>query len=128
VQLSLKSGLDPRLHLAMGRALAPLRDQGVLLIGSGMSFHNMRLFGSPRVASVSAPFDAWLRESLTLPASERDRRLAHWDEAPSARQSHPREEHLLPLMVVAGAAGEDLGRVAYRGTMLGAHLSAFHFG
>jgi len=127
VQLSLKSGLDPEEHLAMGRALAPLRDEGVFLVGSGMTYHNLRAFG-PQAAPVSRAFDDWLRETSTLEPGERDRRLAHWVRAPSARQAHPREEHLVPLMVVAGAAGEDRGRVAYEGKLMGLQISAYHFG
>lgn len=128
VQLSLKRGLDPKEHLAMGRALQPLRDEGVFIVGSGMTYHNMRGFGDPRALPVSEAFDAWLREAATRPARERDERLAQWSSAPAARLAHPREEHLLPLMVIAGAAGEDPGTVAYNGTILGLRLSAYHFG
>ena len=128
VQLSLQRGLDPAQHLRIGRALAPFRDEGVFVVGSGMTFHNMRAFGDPRTLDTSEAFDAWLRESATLPAAERDARLTRWADAPAARLAHPREEHLLPLMVVAGAAGDDVGEVAWRGTMLGAHLSAYRFG
>lgn len=127
VQLSLKAGLDPREHLAMGRALAPLRDEGVFIIGSGMTFHNLRAFMDPRARPVAETFDAWLREAATAPAEERDARLAKWDSAPMARAAHPREEHLLPLMVVAGAAGEDRATVAFNGTFGGLRLSAYHF-
>jgi aromatic ring-opening dioxygenase catalytic subunit (LigB family) len=128
IQLSLKAGLDPQEHLAMGRALAPLRDEGVFILGSGMTFHNMRAFGDPRGTAASEAFDAWLHETMALDAEARDRRLAQWSSAPSARMAHPREEHLLPLMVVAGAAGADPGVTAYTGKMFGARLSAFHFG
>jgi aromatic ring-opening dioxygenase catalytic subunit (LigB family) len=127
VQLSLKRGLDPAEHLAMGRALSELRDEGVFIVGSGMSYHNLRAFG-PAAAPVAETFDAWLRESVTADASERDRRLVAWAEAPKARSAHPREEHLLPLMVVAGAAGSDRGRAAFSGTILGLRVSAYHFG
>lgn len=126
-QLSLKQGLDPAEHLAIGRALAPFRDEDVLIIGSGMTFHNLRAFG-PQSADVSERFDAWLRETTELSPDERNERLTHWADAPAARQAHPREEHLLPLMVVAGAAEDDPGRVAYQGTFAGIHLSAHHFG
>jgi aromatic ring-opening dioxygenase catalytic subunit (LigB family) len=126
-QLSLKQGLDPEAHLAIGRALAPLRREGVFLVGSGMSYHNLRAFG-PQAAPVSEAFDAWLRGAATEEPDERDRRLADWTSAPSARQAHPREEHLMPLMVIAGAAGADRGRRAYDGTILGLRVSAYSYG
>ena len=128
VQLSLRADLDPKAHLAIGRALAPLRDEGVFIVGSGMSFHNLRAFGSPSTGPVSEAFDAWLRQTATLEAKERDARLVQWASAPSARQAHPREEHLLPLMVIAGAAGADRGVTAYSRTLMGAKISAYHFG
>jgi aromatic ring-opening dioxygenase catalytic subunit (LigB family) len=128
VQLSLKAGLDPEEHLAMGRALAPLRDEGIFILGSGMSFHNMRLFRDPRGGEVSETFDKWLRETVTLDPEQRDRQLAQWARAPAARLAHPREEHLLPLMVVAGAAGSDRGTRAYSGKVFGTRISAYHFG
>ncbi len=127
VQLSLKVGLDPAEHLALGRALAPLRDEGVFILGSGMSYHNLRLFG-PAGRAPAAEFDAWLGEAMEKDAEERARRLSEWARAPSARKAHPREEHLLPLMVAAGAAGADRAQVGYRGTLMGLKLSAFHFG
>ena len=128
VQLSLKAGLDPREHLAMGRALAPLRDEGIFILGSGMSFHNMRAFRSPRGSEIAETFDQWLRETATLDPAQRDQRLAQGSQAPAARLAHPREEHLLPLMVIAGAAGDDRGTMAFSGKMLGARISAYHFG
>ncbi len=127
VQLSLKRGLDPAEHLAIGRALAPLRDEGVFIVGSGMTYHNMRGFGNPTAVPASEAFDAWLRETAGLDAHTRDERLTGWTKAPAARLVHPREEHLLPLMVIAGAAGADRGHVAYNGTMMGVRLSAYHF-
>ena len=127
LQLSLKAGLDPSEHLAIGRALAPLRDEGVFIIGSGMSYHNMRGFG-PQGRAASAAFDAWLRGAVTSEQSEREEQLRNWLRAPAARAAHPREEHLLPLMVIAGAAGADPGRVAFRGTFLSTEISAHVFG
>lgn len=128
IQLSLQAGLDPAAHLAIGRAIAPLRDEGVFILGSGMTFHNLRAFRDPRAVPISEAFDAWLREATTAPAAERDDRLTRWTEAPFARAVHPREEHLVPLMVVAGAAGDDRASVAYNGTINGLRLSAYHFG
>lgn len=128
VQLSLKKGLDPAEHLALGRALAPLRDEGVLILGSGFSFHNLRLYG-PAGAEPSAAFDAWLQTSLPSPEA-RDERLMAWAQAPSARLAHPREEHLLPLMVAAGAAEGEAGKCNYHETefMGGVTASSFRFG
>ena len=113
VQLSLKRGLDPQQHLALGRALAPLRDEGILIVGSGLSYHNLRLFG-PAGKEPSAAFDQWLQRTLvdTTPAA-RAQGLIDWQSAPAARQAHPREEHLLPLMVAVGAAGSDATRRIY---------------
>lgn len=128
VQLSLQAGLDPAQHLAIGRALAPLRDEGVFIIGSGMSYHNMRGFRDPRATSLATEFDTWLRAAATSEPAVRDRELAAWANAPAARDAHPREEHLLPLMVIAGAAGADRGTTAYSGPVLGKAVSAFHFG
>jgi aromatic ring-opening dioxygenase catalytic subunit (LigB family) len=128
VQLSLVRGLDPSLHLQLGRALQPLRDEGVFIVGSGMTFHDMRGFGNPAARAPSEDFDRWLRESMVKPQAERDALLAAWTRAPAARAVHPREEHLMPLMVVAGAAGDDRGTVPYNGTLMGLRLSAYHFG
>ena len=127
VQLSLKAGLDAREHLAIGRALAPLRDEGVFIIGSGMSYHNMRAMG-PQGRPAATAFDAWLRDAVTRSPSERDAALGDWQKAPAARAAHPREEHLIPLMVAAGAAGNDNGRVAHHGTLLGLEFSGYVFG
>jgi aromatic ring-opening dioxygenase catalytic subunit (LigB family) len=127
VQLSLKAGLDPHEHLAIGRALAPLRDEGVFIIGSGMTYHNMRAM-TPQGRPAASAFDAWLREAVTRSPRERDAALGDWEKAPGARAAHPREEHLIPLMVVAGAAGTDPGRLAYHGTLLGLEFSGYAFG
>jgi aromatic ring-opening dioxygenase catalytic subunit (LigB family) len=127
VQLSLEASLDPERHLALGRALAPLRDEGVFLVGSGMTFHNLRGFRDPRARPIAEQFDAWLRAAATAEPADRDRQLAAWSTAPSARLAHPREEHLLPLLVIAGAAGADRGTIAFNGTFGGLRLSAVHF-
>lgn len=126
LQLSLDASLDPERHLAIGRALAPLRDEGVLIVGSGMTFHNMRGFG-PAGRAPSVAFDDWLRETIALDSAARDERLTKWASAPAARLAHPREEHLLPLMVVAGAAGADGGQTDYAGTIVGVRLSGYRF-
>lgn len=128
VQLSLVRGLDPLLHIALGAALAPLREEGVLIVGSGLTFHNMNTLSSPRSRPVAEAFDAWLRDAATAAPADRDYQLEHWTEAPFARLAHPREEHLLPLMVAAGAAGEDRARTAFEGTLMGLRISGYAFG
>ena len=129
LQLSLKAGLDPSEHLAIGRALAPLRDEGVLIVGSGMSFHNLGVMmrgGSG--AEASRAFDAWLGQACEAAPAERDAALARWQDAPSARFSHPREEHLLPLMVAAGAASGEPARRVFQDDVMGVRVSAFELG
>lgn len=126
VELSLDAGLDPAHHLAVGRALAPLRAEGVLLMGAGMSFHNLRALGDPRLTQPSAQFDAWLDAAACAPAAVRAEQLARWHEAPAARLAHPRPEHLLPLMVAAGASMQP-GRRIYNELVLGTWISGFAF-
>ena len=130
VQLSLRAGLDPAEHLALGRALAPLRDEGVLIIGSGLSYHNLRRFG-PLAKEPSSNFDDWLQDSLVASSTtERIARLIHWEDAPSARIAHPREEHLLPLMVAVGAAEGEVASCVYHEENIfgGVVASSFRFG
>lgn len=110
VAVSLNASLSAKDHLALGRALEPLRDDGVLILGSGYTFHNMDAFFNPSEKSyrASEEFNDWLKATMLHPDSEeRQRRLEHWERAPGARLVHPREEHLLPLFVVAAAAGVD---------------------
>jgi aromatic ring-opening dioxygenase catalytic subunit (LigB family) len=128
VQLSLQQELDPKAHLAIGRALAPLRDEGVLIVGSGMSYHDMRGFMTGSGRQDSERFDGWLSKAVEEEPDARDADLVRWASAPSARASHPREEHLLPLMVAAGAAGSDRGKSIFRDDVMGVFVSAIRFG
>lgn len=130
VQLSIRRDYDPQAHLAAGRLLAPLRDEGVLIVGSGSSYHNLRQRGVESVEP-SRRFDAWLRETVTdSPPAERWARLARWNEAPAARLAHPEDDHLLPLMVAAGAAEHDGAAMTYHQDDFGGvwTLSSFRFG
>ena len=130
IQLSLNSNLDPQTHLKLGQALEDLRDDGVLIIGSGMSFHNMRGYGDPRFGPISDQFDEWLTQAVEAPLAQRSAALLNWAQAPSARLCHPprQEEHLLPLMVAAGAAPGDQGRKVFSDRVMETTLSAFVFG
>jgi len=130
VQLSLLQSLDPAAHIHMGQSLASLREQGVLIIGSGMSFHNMRAFFSPgpTVLSRGQLFDDWLINCLTgdLSFTEKSQLLTHWTTAPEARFCHPREEHLLPLLVCLGAAKiTPKAQVNFSGLLFNTPISAF---
>jgi len=130
IQLSLRRGLDPAEHLALGRALAPLRDEDVLIVGSGLSYHNLRAFG-PQAREPSKAFDDWLDAAVVGSGSERRARfLVDWTEAPAARLAHPREEHLIPLMVAAGAAEDEAGvRIYHEDAFMGGiAVSSFRFG
>ena len=111
VGLSLCPSLDVILHLKIGEALRSLRQENVLIIGSGYAFHNMRYLLGPTKQSIaySREFDAWLQSRLVGKVNESSlKKLITWKkEAPYAIECHPREEHLIPLFVVAAAAGED---------------------
>ncbi len=131
VQLSLNANLDAAAHIGIGKALAPLREEGVLIVGSGMSYHNLAemFLDDPRFNKPSQQFDQWLTEAVAASdVNERDRKLAAWHQAPGALSSHPRPEHLLPLMVAAGAGAQDIGRRTFSDRILGKAISGFQFG
>lgn len=128
-QLSLRDGLDPAEHVEVGRALAPLREENVLIVCSGVpSYHNMRVRDVP---VESKAFDAWLTKTMVdASTDERIERLLEWETAPGARVAHPREEHFLPGMVAVGAAGTDFGYRNYHEEDLMGWMSAssYRFG
>ena len=130
LQLSLKQGYDPGEHLAAGRALAKLRDEGVLVMASGLSYHNLRQFG-PGAKAASRAFDEWLTQTLVKSnPSERVERLLDWSRAPAAREAHPQEDHLIPLMIAVGAAENEPAEVVYHqdDLMGGVAASSYRFG
>lgn len=130
VQLSLRDDFDPVVHLEIGKALAPLREEGVLIIGSGLSYHNLRQF-RPSARESSKAFDDWLQQILCHSTSEeRLNCLIDWEQAPYARQVHPIEDHLLPLMVAVGAANGEKGSCVYHEEdfFAGISVSGFRFG
>ncbi|MFJ1752840.1 dioxygenase [Kitasatospora sp. NPDC088134] len=106
LQISLPT-LDPQQLLAIGRKLAPLRDEGVLIVGSGFFTHNLRaLSPDGRITSVMAEFDDWGRRALE--ARDLDALLDFEHKAPAGRLAHPRTEHFAPLFVTLGAGEADL--------------------
>jgi aromatic ring-opening dioxygenase catalytic subunit (LigB family) len=129
VMLSVKSDYDPRQHLAFGRALTPLRDEGVLIVGSGLNYHNMRGFNQASATADAELFTDYLSEAVALnDVHLRDERLLHWERAPRARIAHPREDHLMPLLVAAGAAGGDKGRVLFTQNVMKIPMTSYVFG
>ncbi len=126
VEMSVHRSLDAALHVAAGRALSVLRDEGVLILASGMSFHNMRGYGDPRFTAPSAAFDGWLTRAAALTGAARADELSDWEQAPAARLAHPAAEHLLPLMVAAGAS-ESAGERVYSEKVMETIISGFRF-
>lgn len=125
VLLSLKSNYDPAEHIRAGQALQPLRDEGVLIIGSGLNYHNMRGFNRADAMDVSVQFEHYLHEAMTSAPQQRLQKLVDWEQAPFARLAHPREDHLIPLMVAAGAAGEDAGERLVVDKMMGVVMASY---
>jgi 4,5-DOPA dioxygenase extradiol len=107
VAVSLHQSLSAATSIQVGKALAPLRDENILLLGSGYTYHNMKGFMHPSTATydASSAFNEWLKETvLSTTPEERLTKLQNWETAPLARECHPREEHLLPLLTIAATA------------------------
>jgi len=128
-QVSILNSYDPALHFELGRALSALRDEGVMIIGSGLSYHNLGSLG-PEATEPSAAFDAWLNDVMQMSPSERTARLKDWTSAPFARTCHPEEDHLVPLFVALGAAEDETATSIYHEADLmgGISASGFRFG
>jgi len=128
LQLSLIRGLNPERHLQLGEALRPLLEENVLIIGSGFSFHNISAFSWSATKAPDPANDAfqdWLIEATQHTAYADTRHaLLNWAQAPHARYCHPREEHLLPLLVCAGLA-QSSAQVLFDDTILGKRGVAF---
>lgn len=114
MQVSLFDTEDPNQHYKLGQAVARLREENILIIVSGMAVHNLRdmrfTFGSPQPLPYTASFDEALNEAVTTAPAEREKAVADLLNRPDARQAHPTFDHLLPIHIGAGAAGEDLGK------------------
>ena len=128
VMLSMKTGYDPAEHIRAGQALQGLRDEGVLIVGSGLSYHNMRGFGRADAMEVSRSFGDYLLAAIADEPQQRLAKLVNWQHAPAARLAHPREDHLIPLMVVTGAAGDDAGRQLFAENVMNVQMASYRFG
>lgn len=130
LQLSLVKGLKPADHIRIGKALAGLMNERVLIIGSGFSFHNMKAFFTPPTTETRAmneSFEKWLIDICSNPKLneiDQEQRLMDWESAPHARYCHPREEHLLPLHVCYGIAAQPAKKV-YTFEILGKKASGY---
>ncbi|XP_045505712.1 dioxygenase tasH-like [Colias croceus] len=113
VQISVLSSQDPSEHYKLGEALYKFRKEGIAIIGSGMSYHNMRAFMYARNQDnvVNEKFDAFLNDACTSSNDKRREQLLMWDAQPQAREAHPPRaaEHFMPLIVIAGAGGKGPG-------------------
>jgi 4,5-DOPA dioxygenase extradiol len=125
VQLSVQTSLGTAHHLRLGEALAPLADEGVLVIGSGHVTHNLRDWfahhADPQPLDYAVQFSQWLRQRLA--ENDREAVLNYRELAPGAARAHPTEEHFLPLFVALGAAGPDARAALAYTSIDGAALS-----
>jgi aromatic ring-opening dioxygenase catalytic subunit (LigB family) len=128
VQLSIKRNYSPMDHMILGEALRPLREEGILITGSGLTYHNLRKFFNQTGAGPSRAFEQWLTMAMLAPPEKRKEELLNWEKAPFARDAHPREDHLVPLFVIAGAAGDDTGRRVFSDQVFGIEMASYQFG
>ncbi|MDD4151920.1 MAG: class III extradiol ring-cleavage dioxygenase [Candidatus Gracilibacteria bacterium] len=128
IQISINHNLDELYHYKLGEALANLRQLGGLIIGSGMSFHNMNGFFSQKGLEESIKFDSEIEKILELPNPERKEKILNWKSLAGASYSHPRHEHLIPLISIFGAGGEDTGIIDFKEQILGVELICVRFG
>ena len=132
IQLSLVKGLIPKIHIQIGKVLSKLRNENILIIGSGMSFHNLKVLMSQNTEVFdhkNEVFQQWLISICTnnnLLPDEREKNLIGWSDAPFARYCHPREEHLLPLHVCYGIAN-SVAKLAFAGNVTGKKVCAFRW-
>ncbi len=110
-QLSIQSARGPAWHWALGEALRPLREEGVLILASGSITHNLREFGGQGLNAAPVGYATAFSEWLAAAVSEgrNDDLIAYRSQAPEAARNHPTEEHLLPLLVAAGAGSAGRG-------------------
>jgi 4,5-DOPA dioxygenase extradiol len=128
LQLSLLNHLNAGAHVELGKALASLKQKNILVLGSGMSFHNLPAIFTPGLVDDqdNLDFEKWLQETCTgdLSNTEREERLTNWHQAPAALKCHPRPEHLLPLHVCAGMAGGQ-AEVVFDDLVMGKRVSGY---
>ena len=127
VELSMGKDLDAAHELRVGQALELLRDENVLIVATGMTYHNLNIFGKDggKTDPVSKAFDDWLAGAVEASPQDRNRALVGWERAPGARICHPRDEHLPPLSFASGGPGSAQRARNHLATVLGKPLSGF---
>ncbi|KAJ5143338.1 Extradiol ring-cleavage dioxygenase class III enzyme subunit B [Penicillium bovifimosum] len=132
VQVSLFASEDPDQHYRLGQAVTRLREENILIIVSGMAVHNLRdlrfAFGSSGPMPYAVSFDKALKEAVESAPAERQKVMAELLKRSDARQAHPSFEHLLPIHIGAGAAGEDMGKRTWAYPEGSMSWSQFRFG
>jgi len=132
IQLSLINNLDAAEHIQLGQALNSLRNENILILGSGFSFHNLPALMQPNHSEVdekNLAFENWLIDTCCNPdisESERKDKLIHWQQAPFASYAHPRAEHLLPLHICYGMAN-SAAELIFSDKVLGKKTCAFRW-
>lgn len=129
LQLSIQHHLGTAHHVALGEALAPLRAEGVLIVGSGAATHNLRHLQAPGTppADWARDFEAWL--CAAIDADDRAGLIDYRRQAPGAALAHPRDEHLIPLYVALGAGKGEVGQAIHRSFAHGSlSMSSFGWG
>ena len=132
IQVSLAASLDAASHVRIGQALGTLKDENLLILGSGFSFHNMQALMNKNDDSIdqrNQEFETWLAQTCSdqsLSEQERETRLLAWEQAPQARYCHPREEHLLPLQVCYGV-GQSAATTVFQDKVAGFITSAYQW-
>jgi len=124
VAVSIVASYDPATHIAIGKALAPLRDQNILILGSGFATHNFH----PRSVQGNGPFADAVSSAVAAPTDEREKLFINWTKLPGARLAHASEDHLMPLHVIVGAAEDSTGKEVYRTSAAGGGMIFAHWG
>ncbi|KAI9087818.1 hypothetical protein K1719_030148 [Acacia pycnantha] len=126
-QLSVSANRDGMFHYKMGKALAPLKEEGVLIIGSGSATHNLRTANRNAIDDVpwAVEFISWLKDSLLNGRYEEVNKFE--EKAPNAKMAHPKAEHLLPLHVAMGAAGDNAKAKVIHDSLRGGTISYASF-
>ena len=132
IQISLAASLDAAEHVRIGQVLGTLKNENLLILGSGFSFHNMPEMmrkNDDLTDQRNQEFETWLAQTCSdqnLSEPEREVRLVGWELAPYARYCHPREEHLLPLHVCYGV-GQSVAKTVFQDKVAGYIASAYQW-